>query len=353
MIKHILVLSSLCLLVHCMESEVAENQNTKKLPSSERQKKSFRSKKDIIELGISDISGVSQNGMDGNVDTEFQPLQILVMSPPAPSPKKIAFENAFENASAKTRSDEAIVSAVVALRGADLEFASPELRANENVILKAVQNDGMALKHVKFGSKSHKVVNAALNQNAHALVHAPGSFKSDAEVVFHAVMRSNHFSILDRVHQKLWSDPDILLTALSRSAKTVERMRSPLRFLTPETKYIFDCMKVFDSPDTIHMLDWKSYQKRVFEILDAAKQLSLNIKMWREEKVTKFGMTLPKMLPTSRLDQAKQRLALAKIDYSKNLSFLIHDIMFMIGDQHYKDNNPLLFSDSYDLVCLQ
>ena len=89
------------------------------------------------------------------------------------------------------------------------EFCSKKMRADKEVVMTAVSNDGWALKYASDDFKADKeVVLAAVTQRGDALEHASDALKADKEVVIAAVSQKGY--ALKYASEKLQNDPDII-----------------------------------------------------------------------------------------------------------------------------------------------
>jgi hypothetical protein len=102
--------------------------------------------------------------------------------------------------------------AAVAQAGWALEYASVELKNDEEVVLAAVAQDGRALVYASAELRNDKeVVLAAVAQDGDALVHASAELKNDKEVVLAAVAQDG--KALKYASQVLQVDWDVICAA--------------------------------------------------------------------------------------------------------------------------------------------
>lgn len=114
----------------------------------------------------------------------------MVLRPPNMSKETflVAVRNGLAHASKELRADKEVVLAVVKQNGSALEHASEELQADKEVVLAAVKQDGWALEHASEELRADtEVVLAAVKQNGWALGHASEELRADKEVVLVAV----------------------------------------------------------------------------------------------------------------------------------------------------------------------
>ena len=96
--------------------------------------------------------------------------------------------NALQYASKELKNDQDVVLAAVRNSGDALQYASKELKSDKDVVLEAVSKDGSALEYASEELKNDKeVVLAAVRQDGSALYYASDALKNDKEVVLAAV----------------------------------------------------------------------------------------------------------------------------------------------------------------------
>ena len=116
-------------------------------------------------------------------------------------------------ASEALRADKEVVIAAVQQNGNALKFASEELRADKEVVIAAVQQDGGALEFASEELRADKeVVMAAVKQDGKALEYASEEFRADKEVVLAAVQNKGY--ALELASEELKSDRDIIIDAV-------------------------------------------------------------------------------------------------------------------------------------------
>jgi len=167
----------------------------------------------------------------------------------APPPSK-----ALNLATLEDRNDISVVMKAVSINGANLEYASPRLRANGHVVLKALSNRGLALEFaslalrndreiveaavtnnglaLKFASskmrKCKPVVLAAVHNNGLALEFSSRSFKHDRDIVTAAV-KQNGYSLHLFVSESLKDDYELNFMALKQNGECYSELPSILR----------------------------------------------------------------------------------------------------------------------------
>jgi len=114
-----------------------------------------------------------------------------------------------------------VVFAAVAQDGRALEYASPELKADKEVVLAAVAQDGFALEYASEELKADKeVVLAAVAQEWGALEYASAELKADKEVVLAAVAQDGFALEYDSVELK--ADKEVVLAAVAQDGRALE-----------------------------------------------------------------------------------------------------------------------------------
>ena len=98
---------------------------------------------------------------------------------------------ALQHASEGLQKDRVLVLTAVQLYGMALQWAYEDLRDDKEVVLAAVSQDGRALRLASQDLyKDREVVLAAVRQNGEALMFAPRELKNDKEVVLAAVRKN-------------------------------------------------------------------------------------------------------------------------------------------------------------------
>ena len=108
---------------------------------------------------------------------------------------------------------------------ADLQYASPELKADKEVVMAAVTNNGNALQYASPELKADKeVVMATVTNNGFALRFASPELKADKEVVMVAVSKIG-FAL--RFAPELQGDKEVVMAAVTNNGNA-------LQFASPE-----------------------------------------------------------------------------------------------------------------------
>ena len=109
-----------------------------------------------------------------------------------------------------------------------LEYASQELRKDREVVLRAVTNNGRALRYAFEALKGDKkLVLAAVTQNGLALQHASEELQGDREVVLTAV--AQYVDALGYASPELRADREMVLTAVTHNGWALEYASQELR----------------------------------------------------------------------------------------------------------------------------
>lgn len=106
-----------------------------------------------------------------------------------------------------------------------LQYASDELKQNENIVVAAISRDGLAFKHVDKSLRANKAyVLMAINNNGKALKYAAESFRNDKEVVLTAIKCKKHMlkSPLKYASYHLLGDRDVVLEAVRHNKKALK-----------------------------------------------------------------------------------------------------------------------------------
>lgn len=129
----------------------------------------------------------------------------------------------------RLKADKEVVLAAVKQNGLSLEHASKELRADKEVILAAAKEDGRALEYASEEPRADKeIILVAVMQNGRALEYASEELRADKEIVLAACKQDNwaaknaHPSIKDLFKDK---DPVQTLEAAIRMEKMQEQLK--------------------------------------------------------------------------------------------------------------------------------
>ena len=126
----------------------------------------------------------------------------------------------------KLRADREVVLAAVTQDGYALEDAFPELRADKAVVLAAVTQNYCALKYASKALQGDKeVILAAVTQNCWVLKNVSPELQGDREVVLAAV--NNDGYALEYTSQELRADREVCLVATRQEIEAV-------KYISPE-----------------------------------------------------------------------------------------------------------------------
>lgn len=135
---------------------------------------------------------------------------------------------ALERAAEKLRGDREVVETAVKDQGGALRYASEELRRDRDLVLAALEDDGCALEHASEELRGDRgVAAAALHSNSFAMKALAPGLRSDRELILSAVQR-NAFA-LEHASEELLADPSFLLAAVRRNALVLEELPRELR----------------------------------------------------------------------------------------------------------------------------
>ena len=119
------------------------------------------------------------------------------------------------------KADREVVLAAVSNNGSALEYADDALKADRESVLAAILNEGSALYYADDTLKADReVVFAAVSKNGCALACADDTLKVDREVVLAAV--SNDGSALEYADDTLKADREVVLAAVSDNGLALE-----------------------------------------------------------------------------------------------------------------------------------
>jgi len=104
------------------------------------------------------------------------------------------------------------MKAMVSVRGTDLEYASPQLKQDREIVLAAVAQNGLALKFANTALKSDKdIVMVAVDENGLAIQY---SCLSDDKDIAKKALNNTDEKIFQYFSSKLQSDKEIAFRAL-------------------------------------------------------------------------------------------------------------------------------------------
>ena len=143
---------------------------------------------------------------------------------------KREYITAFETLSPELKADKEVALAAVTNEGMTLKFASPELKADKEVALAAVKQNGSALEFASPALKSDKeVVLAAVTNKGMALEFAYPELLADKAVVLVAV--SQNCNVFKYLSDEFKGNPEVVLATLTHSQGEYE-----LKYASDELK---------------------------------------------------------------------------------------------------------------------
>lgn len=126
-----------------------------------------------------------------------------------------------QRATDNLKADREVVHTAVQDKGCALEFASDELRSDREVVLTAIREDASAVQHAAEQLREdHSIAMEAIQQNSFTISSVAPSVRSNREIILAAVQR-NPFA-LEHAPQELLADPDFLLAAVRKNALVLE-----------------------------------------------------------------------------------------------------------------------------------
>jgi len=121
--------------------------------------------------------------------------------------------HALRYASSRWRKNRAMVLRAVSVSGA-LQYASEKLQDDKEVVLAAVTKYGAALEYASDRLRNDpEVVWVAIKNSGYSLVYAPQKFQCDRKFVLAAIQA---FSQLENTSEHFWHDKEILLATLEQ-----------------------------------------------------------------------------------------------------------------------------------------
>jgi len=126
------------------------------------------------------------------------------------------------------KADREIVQAAVQDKGGALEFASEALRRDREVVMTAIREDACALEHASEELRGDREVAAeAVQHNSFAISSVAPSMRSDREIILASVQR-NPFA-LEHASEELMADHDFLLAVVRKNALVLEDIPKKIR----------------------------------------------------------------------------------------------------------------------------
>ena len=136
---------------------------------------------------------------------------------------------ALKHASPELKADREVVLAAVRKDGAALAYASPELRADREVVLVAAHGEGLGFASEELQA-DREVVLQAVRQNGGALKHASPELRADRKVVLAAVQEAG--MALKQASKELRADLEVVLAAVRQDGRA-------LKYASPELHCLF------------------------------------------------------------------------------------------------------------------
>jgi len=174
------------------------------------------------------ITEMKSNGIFSNVFHGVTGLQFLYKK----SAKYPYYSREFaiaslQYASPELQADKEVVMAAVKNNGFALQYASPELQADKEVVMAAVTNNGRSLFYAPELQADKEVVMAAVTNNGNALQYASPELQANKEIVM-GVVTKNGFA-LRLASPELKADKEVVMAAVSNNGFA-------LQFASPELK---------------------------------------------------------------------------------------------------------------------
>jgi hypothetical protein len=128
---------------------------------------------------------------------------------------------ALKFAAENLRADKEVVLSAVNKNGSTLEYASENLRADKDIVLAAVKRNGEAIQFASDDLKAHReIVFAAVSNWGYSLQFIPENLRTDKELVLAAV--NNNGLALEFASADLKADNDVILAAVYESKEALE-----------------------------------------------------------------------------------------------------------------------------------
>jgi len=129
------------------------------------------------------------------------------------------------------RADSDVVLKAVQIKGRALRYAAPEPRADRDVVLAAVRQEGAALRYASAELRADpEVASLAVSGSPSALIDAADELQRDRDFVLGALQADPTGSVLRYAKREIRSDRDMVLAAVRRSWRALEHI--PERFLS-------------------------------------------------------------------------------------------------------------------------
>jgi hypothetical protein len=129
----------------------------------------------------------------------------------------------------------------VGKRGSTLKYVPESLQRHKQVVMRAVQQDGLALQYALYYQKDKAVVMAAVRQNGNALQFAHSTLQADWDVVSTAVEQDSRALFF-----ACKPDTRVVRLALKKNARTVKPFMSSSDAAEFVAKHNGDCLQYLD-----------------------------------------------------------------------------------------------------------
>lgn len=133
-----------------------------------------------------------------------------------------------QRAADELKADREVVQAAVQDKGGALEFASKQLRGDREVVMTAIREDACALEHASDELRGDRELAAeAVQHNSFAISSVAPNMRSNREIILASVQR-NPFA-LEHASEELMADRSFLLAAVRKNALVLEDVPRKLR----------------------------------------------------------------------------------------------------------------------------
>ena len=158
---------------------------------------------------------------------------------------------ALSYASARLKADREIVMGAVKQNGLALSYASADLKGDREFVMDAVQQDGRALEYVSADFKGDReIVMEAVKHAGWILDYASANLKGDREIVLEAVKQNGY--ALKYASADLQDDREVVLEAVKQNGEALKYASPELRDGGLKEYLVEQINSVFNVPtDTI------------------------------------------------------------------------------------------------------
>ena len=123
--------------------------------------------------------------------------------------------------------------------GKAIDFASPILKENEEILIKAIKNGYI---NIPPDTEKRHHVKLILERNGHYLKRFEKRYLDDKELVLAAVTQHGH--AIKYASDRLKGDDEILTTAISNYPGAIKFLPEKLKYEEKYIKKAFDCLKI-------------------------------------------------------------------------------------------------------------